>query len=554
MTSTDVVQAEIRRFLRSPEPEVLCVTGDWGVGKTYTWQTLLDETKADKSIALGRYSYASLFGINSLEGLKTSIFENLEFLDAPPETVVEQAAHGAKSLAALAKKLGGAVAALPFIGDFLSKAAPLYFSLVREQIVCIDDLERRGAGLDVKDVFGLISFLREQRSCKIMLLLNSDALGDARDEFDTLFEKVIDARLIFAPTATEAVAIALSERNEITETLRKSCETLGISNIRVIKKIERLARQVQPLLKDFLPEITTSAVRSIVMFGWSKFQPSKAPALDYIREDAMAKYAKRKNSDEELSSKEKEWDTILELFEFRHLDVLDHELLKFVDSGILDPNAIRERATEINDQFSLHKESGSFVQAWTPFHDTFEDNLDEVVNSLVKGAKDNFRVVSLRNLNEAIRLLKEFGRQRDAQDLLDFFVAHKPSNFWAPESDFFQRGPYEVEVESVMAAQQEKEEEVFAPDVELVEAGRTYDRDKIGRLAQVSVDEYYRLLKAKRGDDLRTFILSALGFRRIANASPEMREVIRRMEDALKKVASESALNAIRVRKYGVDV
>jgi hypothetical protein len=164
MTSTDLVQAEIRRFLRSPEPEVLCITGDWGVGKTYTWQKILEETKAAKTIALTRYSYASLFGINSLEGLKTSIFENLEFLDAPPETVVEQVAQGAKSLATIAKKLGNAVAAVPYVGDFLSKASPLYFSLVREQMVCVDDLERRGTGLSVKDIFGLISFLREQRA------------------------------------------------------------------------------------------------------------------------------------------------------------------------------------------------------------------------------------------------------------------------------------------------------------------------------------------------------------------------------------------------------
>jgi type II secretory pathway predicted ATPase ExeA len=48
MTSTELVQSEIRRFLCSPEQEVLCITGDWGVGKTYTWQKALDETKASK--------------------------------------------------------------------------------------------------------------------------------------------------------------------------------------------------------------------------------------------------------------------------------------------------------------------------------------------------------------------------------------------------------------------------------------------------------------------------------------------------------------------------
>jgi Cdc6-like AAA superfamily ATPase len=60
MTSTELVQKEIRRFLQSAEPEVLRITGDWGVGKTYTWQKILDEAKSPKSIALARYSYASL--------------------------------------------------------------------------------------------------------------------------------------------------------------------------------------------------------------------------------------------------------------------------------------------------------------------------------------------------------------------------------------------------------------------------------------------------------------------------------------------------------------
>jgi hypothetical protein len=61
MTSTDIVRSEINRFLRSSEPEVICVTGDWGVGKTYTWQTELDAARAKNEIGLTRYSYASLF-------------------------------------------------------------------------------------------------------------------------------------------------------------------------------------------------------------------------------------------------------------------------------------------------------------------------------------------------------------------------------------------------------------------------------------------------------------------------------------------------------------
>ena len=42
MTATKAVLAELNRFLRSKESQVLCVTGDWGVGKTYTWNELVE--------------------------------------------------------------------------------------------------------------------------------------------------------------------------------------------------------------------------------------------------------------------------------------------------------------------------------------------------------------------------------------------------------------------------------------------------------------------------------------------------------------------------------
>src|SRR4051812_44642992 len=154
MTATKLVQDELERFLRSDEPEVICLTGDWGVGKTFSWQAALEATKATKTYAFDRYSYVSLFGLNSLEGLKLSLFENLEFLDAPPESLVQKGFTGARSLFSRAKKLSSLASVLPYVGGILSKAGPLYFSLIRDQFVCIDDLERRGGQLELKDVLG----------------------------------------------------------------------------------------------------------------------------------------------------------------------------------------------------------------------------------------------------------------------------------------------------------------------------------------------------------------------------------------------------------------
>ncbi len=75
--SIETVNSEISKFLQSNEPAVLCIRGKWGVGKTYNWTKLLEEALKTGKVALPRYSYVSLFGINSIDELKFAIFENV---------------------------------------------------------------------------------------------------------------------------------------------------------------------------------------------------------------------------------------------------------------------------------------------------------------------------------------------------------------------------------------------------------------------------------------------------------------------------------------------
>src|SRR6266481_5973212 len=76
------VNEEIARFLGSGEAEVLCIRGKWGVGKTWTWAKALEAAQQSSAVGLPRYSYVSLFGVNSLDELKFSIFENVITLSA----------------------------------------------------------------------------------------------------------------------------------------------------------------------------------------------------------------------------------------------------------------------------------------------------------------------------------------------------------------------------------------------------------------------------------------------------------------------------------------
>ena len=82
-----------------------------------------------------------------------------------------------------------------------------------------------------------------------------------------------------------------------------------------------------------------SAVRSVTLFGWSKFQPGIAPPIDYVRVSSMERHITREKS-QEVPPQEQAWDTILARYQFTHLDDLDRELWKFVDTGILDSKAV----------------------------------------------------------------------------------------------------------------------------------------------------------------------------------------------------------------------
>jgi hypothetical protein len=68
---------------------------------------------------------------------------------------------------------------------------------MRNTIVCIDDLERAGDGLNVKDVLGLATALRIEKKCKVVLLSNDNELeGQQKTDFEKQLEKVVDVKMV----------------------------------------------------------------------------------------------------------------------------------------------------------------------------------------------------------------------------------------------------------------------------------------------------------------------------------------------------------------------
>jgi hypothetical protein len=237
LMSTELVEKEIARFLASSEPEVLCLRGKWGIGKTYSWNVFLRQAQQEKRVSLKTYAYVSLFGLGSLDQLKYAIFENsvkADLIGVKPSLETLQS-NTASVTNRLGRKAWSILQLLPKVKDFASAVQSLSFLSVRETIICIDDLERKRTLLSTKDVLGLISHLKEERNCKIALILNAEELERAdKEEFDKYNEKVIDVSLEFEPSPQDSVRIAVTGGTESHELTSRNCVALGISNIRII--------------------------------------------------------------------------------------------------------------------------------------------------------------------------------------------------------------------------------------------------------------------------------------------------------------------------------
>ena len=560
MTLAEAVKKEIERFLRSPEPEVLCITGAWGVGKTYTWQSILDRVRAKRETGLSRYSYVSLFGISSLEGMKTAIFENMEFLLPEGSTGLERILSGGNTIMKGGKQFASAVAALPipYLGGALSKAQPLLFSAIRNQIVCVDDLERRGA-LSVKDVFGLVSYLREQRGCKVVLLLNQTQLDEfGQKEFGDFFEKVIDTQLVFAPLAAEAVAIAIDQNDDVSKLIRDGCEKLDISNIRVIKKIERLIRMLnEPVLSKCDPDIVRQIVHSMVMFGWRKLDVgARPPPISYLQEGEFARYMADRHENEEGGQDDAErqrWDVILAGYGWGSMGGLDGALLNFVETSILDANDIIEKAQAVEVGLNQRKQMTAFEEYWRPFHDSLNDNEDEVCESIIDGIKNNFPAVSRSNLDAAVSILNELGRTKNADALIDFAKYNGSDEFWTSD-DPFHRAVKDDRIRRLVDGRRKETQPVFNFEADLLSAAQHMNGEKLAQLAAASVEQYQHLFEGSTGKSLYANVYAALEYRKISNASDDMRKIVAKAEEALRQIGRKSKLNEIRVRKYDVSL
>lgn len=556
--SVEIVKGHILKFLSSDHPEVMAIKGEWGVGKTFSWKTFLKEANVNDNIKLKRYSYVSLFGINSLESFKYAIFENVVKRDlieteANIDTFTANTTSLMESFGRHSIKL---FKGAPIVKSFSPSIEAISFLSLNNTLICIDDLERKGKGLAIKDVLGLISLLKEQKKCKIVILLNDGEEG--LEEYVKYREKVLDIELAFTPDPKECASIAYSGEASYHTRLKELTTSLGIRNIRILKKIERLVELSIPLIQRFEPEMTENILHSLTLFSWSYFNSNtnpEIPPLDFI--------TKKFNdfiglNDEKISEQEEKWQTALQAYGYRFTDDLDVIIADAVKTGYFVEDELIAKAEVKNEQVIASKSEGSFSNAWRLYHESFNDNGDEVITELYKSFKNNCKYITPINLHGTVSLFKELGEDKKASEIIDLYIENRKDElelFDINEINLFGDIRDQELIDKFNHVYNKSVPQKTAKQVLASLAGTTgWSSDDEIVLSNTSADEYFHIFKSEEGKQLSSFVTTCLKFGQLSNPNDQRLQIANNATEALKKIALESEINKRRVKTFGVAI
>lgn len=565
-TLADVTQA-LRQFLEEPDPSVFAMTGKWGRGKSFFWREFVRNHVRDTDER--HYSYISLFGLGELQHLKDAIFDNaIPLRDVGREGGATKSApllsrrnllERAKGLTWRLKKFGAIAEKAPTLSDLGPFARALAFLSVRNYVVCIDDLERRGTNLALRDVLGMATLLREQKNCRVIVILNSDALEDDRADYERLREKVFDYDMVFEPKAIACAEIVFPDEDEYHRLARIHVATLNITNIRVLFRVRRLLDALLREAREASDDLKRQLIHSAVLLGWCyNTKDGTAPSYDYVKGRNYGRIARRVLGNDP-SEEERHWDSLLEAYDYRNTDELDSTVCDTLERGFADTRALKDVLANREQAAQRRRLEQDFHEAWQIFHGGYgsdEERLAEAFRTSIEAAPE---LIGITNADTTIRLLRAIGHEAlaneivalwcEAKQRLDPTVLNLADN---PLGMEVRDQPFREAIDAAHAA--------VAPAlpslrevVERLASQNAWGDTDIRVLSASSEDDVYALFKSLSGPKTRPMVRACLQFVGLSG-DPNYAEIGTRVRAALLRIAAESPLNAERLQTLGVSI
>lgn len=560
-TPREHVNNALRNFLDDPNPGVLALKGAWGVGKTYIWNNFLDGYKS-KAKQVG-YAYVSLFGINSIAELRQFIFAKHISLGSDKK----------QRWWRQAKKVSPLV--IESI-DFGLKNTEVFSEWVQDKvlrnfIICIDDLERKEASLAGSALLGFITSLREERKCKVILIYNDAEISEELDKsFGEYREKVIDREVEYSPSVHDNYRLIFPETAEPrgnsaeqasavdtmfdgdNRTLLQLFECLKVTNIRVFQKTKIALEYFAEHLRDQYPKLLPLFARQTVKICCLYFVFGDRWSLErLVRTSHIRDYLGRDDNDPEKIKERAERQPIRDIsYDSKSTDVIIAEFLK---AGYVEWGAHESLLAETEDRFKAGEIDSKLTKQWSKFWGDFNTPQNLFVRDLQEFVGTHWRSLRLQDVESAALFLKKVDPTVDLSEVLDKRIAlfvEKHSDDDPFRLDLHNATPDTVRRVKSLLISNVKQIPIEAAIERLTQNGGWNSAD-VKYLANTTADQFYDFLVSAK----MPYLLATIRELRSRLASSEGgQQVADQVDVALRRLATRSKLDELRVRQTGVEV
>lgn len=414
------VEVNLENFVKSVGGGALCLHGPWGVGKTHLWRKVVKSSGVNST-------YVSLFGVDSLDAMKAQISlavqdqQNVRW--SLRVKLRELWAALTKSAPLIPARFGG--------GTQLAAAAQsLAFYFVRDRLICIDDVERRGRNLSLRDVLGLVSHLEEQRRCRVCVILNSGVLvGDDKNEWDSQREKVFAAEVYYDPSPQVAVGVALGAMDQLQRWHKHASEALielEIRNVRVIRRVARSLYLVFAELGEVHAATVRKLAREVVFIVYCHCGKGLgAPSVEFLlRTSPMSLALDRLNLGKDGSKLSAE-DAILadriSRFDIDGGDVLTRVLIDCIRSGF-PVDALRSAVETWDGKARVDERREKYSAAWRRYRNDLAADDDELIQGMIAAWPGVVDTEIPKNVEAFAAVLRAHGHPEFATDVIRTWV------------------------------------------------------------------------------------------------------------------------------------
>jgi len=451
---------------------------------------------------------------------------------------------------------------VPRTGAGLSKLFDrVGFYLVRGRIICFDDIERHGRQLDLRDFLGLVSYLSEQRDCRVVVILNDGQL-DAGDQttWESYREKVFQGEVNYSPTPEETIELGLEK--DVSErwhaSLRASLLELGISNIRLVRRSADFMKLAEDAIggRTLRQETMDGMSRTVAMLVFSLHgRGAGGPPLERVKNAGRLDMAVYQGQREDTrSGQERDWDALISRYRLYLHSALDAALELMVKRGFPEGQALRKAIEEIESDNELNQRKRDWHRAWRLYHDTVSDNGAEIISAFEKTWPGVAAHEHPTNLQSAARMVRMLGRPDLASNFIRTWIDHRSGErvgeLESHQLHMFDRVSDPEILEAVEVAKGRAAQTLSLQDAfDMFRATNGYPEKAIASFAEASVDEIVRFIDATVSEDMAGVLRRILELRS-NHADPNWVGASQNVQHACELIAARSALAADRMRNW----